>query len=465
MRGQNVVKPALTETMAGTPAAAHVKLTGPLLKATIVGALGGLLFGFDTAVISGTTTSLTLKYGLTPWTLGVTVFMALGGTVIGAMFAGIPGQKWGARETLRVLAAFYVISALGCAFAWSWEVLLVARFIGGLGIGGSSVLGPVYIAELAPARLRGRLVGLFQINVVIGILLAYLSNFLIARVGLGATEWRWQFGVAAAPAALFLVMLFGIPPSPRWLVTQKRADEARAVLQMMGSEDAEAELRDIVQSVHLESLRESEPLFAWKYRLPIFLAVTIGMFNQLSGINAILYYLNYIFEKAGFSKVSGDLQAVAVGAMNLAATLLAMTVIDRIGRKPLLLIGSVGTSLCLFGVASIFFTNQHQGALVWLLVAYIAFFAISQGAVIWVYIGEVFPNLVRAKGQSLGSSSHWVMNAIISLTFPLLARSSGAYPFVFFGAMMVLQFFVVLLAYPETKQVSLEQMQRSLGIE
>ena len=234
---------------------------------------------------------------------------------------------------------------------------------------------------------------------------------------------------------------------------------------MMGSENPESELRDIVNSVHLETLEKSEPLFTRKYRLPIFLAITIGMFNQLSGINAILYYLNYIFERAGFSKVSGDLQAVAVGAMNLVATLLAMTVIDRIGRKPLLLIGSVGTALCLFGVASIFFRNQHQGALVWLLVAYIAFFAISQGAVIWVYIGEVFPNLVRAKGQSLGSSSHWVMNAIIALTFPLLARSSGAYPFVFFGTMMVVQFVVVLLVYPETKQVSLEQMQQRLGIE
>jgi sugar porter (SP) family MFS transporter len=442
-----------------------MSLNANLAKATAVGALGGLLFGFDTAVISGTTHSLSATYDLTPWTLGITVFMALGGTVLGAMFAGIPGQKWGARETLRVLAAFYVLSAIGCAFAWNWEVLLVARFIGGLGIGGSSVLGPVYIAELAPARMRGRLVGAFQINIVIGILLAYLSNYAIARLGLGAAEWRWQFGVAAFPAVLFLVMLFAIPPSPRWLVAHKRVDEARTVLQMMGSEDPERELQEIVQSVHLERLQESEPVFTWKYRLPLFLAITIGMFNQLSGINAILYYLNYIFEKAGFSKVSGDLQAVAVGAMNLVATLLAMTVIDKIGRKPLLLIGSVGTALCLFGVSAIFFTNQHQAALVWLLVAYIAFFAISQGAVIWVYIGEVFPNLVRAKGQSVGSSSHWVMNAIISLTFPLLAKSSGAYPFVFFGAMMVLQFFVVLFIYPETKQVSLEQMQQKLGIE
>ena len=391
--------------------------------------------------------------------------MALIGTIVGAMSAGIPGQKWGGRETLRLLAVFYVLSALGCAFAWNWYVLLAARFIGGLGIGGSSVLGPVYIAELAPAKLRGRLVGLFQINIVIGILLAYFSNYCIARMGLGPAEWRWQFGVAALPAVLFLVMLFGIPPSSRWLVTQNRVTEARSVLQLMGAENPEAELREIVDSIHLERLQTSEPLFAWKYRLPIFLAISIGIFNQLSGINAILYYLNDIFAAAGFSKMSGDLQAVAVGSMNLVATLLAMTVIDKLGRKTLLLIGSVGTAGCLAGVSGVFFTESHQSYLLWLLVAYIAFFAISQGAVIWVYISEVFPNRVRAKGQALGSSSHWIMNAIIAYTFPQLAKSSGAYPFVLFSVMMVVQFFVVLFFYPETKGVTLEQMQHRLGIE
>jgi len=436
-----------------------------LAKATAVGALGGLLFGFDTAVISGTTQSLTIAYGLSPRELGVTVAMALVGTVIGAMSAGIPGQKWGGRETLRFLAVCYIVSALGCAFAWNWRALLAARFIGGLGIGGSSVLGPVYIAELAPARLRGRLVGLFQINIVIGILLAYFSNYSIARLGLGAAEWRWQLGVAAGPAVLFLVLLYGIPPSPRWLVTRNRVDESRAVLQKMGAEDAEGELREIVGSIHLERLQISEPLFVWKYRLPIFLAITIGMFNQLSGINAILYYLNDIFAAGGFSKVSGNLQAVAVGGMNLVATLLGMSVIDKLGRRTLLLIGSVGTAACLFGVSAVFFSQSHQRYLLWLLVAYIAFFAISQGAVIWVYIGEVFPNLVRAKGQSLGSSSHWIMNAIIAYAFPQLAKSSGAYPFVFFGCMMVVQFFVVLSYYPETKGITLEQMQHRLGIE
>jgi SP family arabinose:H+ symporter-like MFS transporter len=436
-----------------------------LAKAAAVGALGGFLFGFDTAVISGTTQALTVVYHLSPEQLGLTVSMALIGTVIGAMTAGIPGQKYGGRETLRFLAVCYVVSALGCAFAWNWDVLLAARFIGGIGIGGSSVLGPVYIAELAPAKMRGRLVGMFQINVVIGILLAYLSNYIIASFGLGETEWRWQLGVAAFPALAFLILLFGIPPSSRWLVTQKRVDEARGVLQSMGAEDAEGELREIVESIHLDKLQTSEPLFAWKYRLPIFLAITIGMFNQLAGINAILYYLNDIFTAAGFSKISGGLQAVAIGSMNLAATLLGMTMIDKLGRKSLLLIGAVGTALCLFGVSAVFYTQSHLSSLLWLLVAYIAFFAISQGAVIWVYIGEVFPNRVRAKGQSLGSSAHWVTNALIAYYFPQVAKSSGGAPFLLFGVMMVVQFFVVLFVYPETKGVSLEQLQHKLGIE
>ncbi len=442
-----------------------MKMNRYLIKGTAVGALGGLLFGFDTAVIAGATHQLTEVYSLTPSQLGTTVAIALVGTVIGAMSAGAIGQKFGGRDTLRVMAVLYVISALGSGLAWSWPVLLVARFIGGLGIGGSSVLGPVYIAELAPAQWRGRLVGMFQVNIVVGILLAYFSNFVIAQLNTGAMQWRWQLGIAAIPAVLFLIMLFGIPRSSRWLVTQDRIDEARQVLEMMGTPNSEAELKEIVDSIHLERAHKSEPLFSWKYRRPIFLAATIGMFNQLSGINAILYYLNDIFAAAGFSRLSGDLQAVAIGAMNLVATLLAMTVIDKLGRKKLLLFGSVGTAICLAGVAAVFFTNSHQALLVWLLVAYIAFFAVSQGAVIWVYISEVFPTKVRSKGQSLGSSAHWIMNAAIAFTFPLLAKSSGAYPFVFFSAMMALQFFVVLFAYPETKGVSLEALQRQLGIE
>jgi len=436
-----------------------------LVKATVVGALGGLLFGFDTAVIAGTTHQLTTVFQLTPSSLGLTVSIALWGTVVGAMTAGVLGQKYGSREILRVLAVFYVLSALGCALAFNWPVLVASRFLGGLGIGGCSVLGPVYIAELAPAKWRGRLVGSFQINIVIGILLAYFSNYRIAELGLGAHDWRWMFGVAAVPAFLFLVMLFGIPRSPRWLATQNRIDEARSVLQMMGAENAEAELHEIVASIHLERSAKSESVFAKKYRLPVFLALTIGMFNQLAGINAILYYLNDIFAAAGYSKVSGELGPVAVGAMNLAATLLAMTVIDKLGRKTLLLIGAVGLVGCLSGLAAIFLTGQHHGYLLWILIGYIGFFAISQGAVIWVYIGEVFPNRVRAEGQSIGSSSHWVMNALVSWIFPVLFVRSHGLPFVVFAGFMVLQFFVVLFIYPETKGYSLEEMQRRLNID
>lgn len=441
-----------------------MNLNGYLIRSTVVAALGGLLFGFDTAVISGTTAALTQQYGLTPALLGVTVASALWGTIIGAMLAGFPGDRFGRRDSLRIMAVLYLVSSIGCALAWNWNALVVFRFIGGLGIGGSSVLGPMYIAEIAPAKWRGRLVGFFQFNVVLGILLAYFSNYLISTRQLGSLEWRWQLGVPAIPAAFFFAMLFTIPRSPRWLVKKTRVTEARTVLQMTGDENYENDLQEIVQSIHLEQSQKEEALFQRKYGLPIFLAVSIGMFNQLAGINAILYYLNDIFAHAGFSKVSGNLQAVAVGATNLLFTIIAMSVIDKLGRKTLLLVGSVGTALCLAGVSRIFFTARNQDVLLWLLIGYIAFFAFSQGAVIWVYIAEVFPNSVRAKGQSLGSFSHWFMNALISGIFPLMAARSGAYPFVFFSAMMVLQFFVVLMVYPETKGVTLEQMQKKMGI-
>jgi SP family arabinose:H+ symporter-like MFS transporter len=439
-------------------------LNAYLIKGSIVAALGGLLFGFDTAVIAGTTHALTETYHLSPRSLGLTVAAALIGTILGAMFAGVPGDRWGRRDSLRVMAVLYLVSALGCAFAWDWYSLVVFRFIGGLGIGGSSVLGPMYIAEIAPAKWRGRLVGLFQFNVVFGILLAYFSNYVIGLAGFGAAEWRWKLGVSGIPAALFMLMLFGIPRSPRWLVKKRRVAEAREILRLTGEKNYEEELQDIVTSIDAEHGHGDEPLFAHKYRVPIFLAVTIGMFNQLSGINAILYYLNDIFAQAGFSKVSSDLQAVAIGATNLLFTMIAMSVIDRLGRKTLLLIGSVGLTISLAGVATIFAIGRHQELLVWLLVGFIASFAFSQGAVIWVYLSEVFPNRVRAQGQSLGSFTHWLMNAAISGTFPLVAARSKSAPFMFFAAMMVLQFFVVLVWYPETKGVTLEQMQKRMGI-
>jgi MFS transporter, SP family, arabinose:H+ symporter len=374
-----------------------------------------------------------------------------------------PGEWIGRRDSLRILAILYLISGLGCAVSWNWSSLIAFRVLGGLGIGGSSVLGPMYIAEIAPARLRGRLVGFFQFNVVLGILLAYFSNYLIGLAEFGGSEWRWELGVTAIPAALFFMLLFGVPRSPRWLAKKGRIEEARKVLQLVGEQESERQLQEIVESIRIEQQQAGEALFSRKHLFPIFLGVSVALFNQLSGINVVLYYLNDIFGQAGFSKVSGNLQAVTIGATNLIFTMLAMSVIDRIGRKTLLLIGSLGTAACLAGVSGIFFTARHQGALLWLLIAYIAFFAFSQGAVIWVYLAEVFPNNIRAKGQSLGSFTHWIMNASISQIFPVLAARSSGYPFLFFSLMMVLQFFVVWLVYPESKGISLEEMQRKLG--
>lgn len=440
------------------------KLSPYLIRSALVAALGGLLFGFDTAVISGTTRALAGQFSLSPAMLGFTVSAALWGTVLGSLLAGPPSDRYGRRGCLSALGALYVVSALGCAFSWSWYALIVFRIIGGLAIGGSSVIAPMYIAEISPALRRGRLVGMFQLSVVVGILLAYLSNYLVSLAGFGPAEWRWKLGIAAIPAAAFFVALFGIPQSPRWLVAAGRGDEARQVLDKVGEPDPGREVQEIAESLHRERANRRERLFQHSYRKPVFLAITIGMFNQLSGINAILYYLNDIFEHAGFSKLSSEMQAVAIGFTNLVFTLIAMAVIDRIGRKTLLLTGAAGTALCLAGVSALFATGSHAGWLVWLLVGFIAFFAFSQGAVIWVYLSEVFPNLVRAKGQSLGSFTHWIMNALISSIFPVMAASSGAVPFVVFALMMVVQFFVVLLYYPETKGLSLEEMEHHLAV-
>ena len=434
-----------------------------LIKATLTGALGGLLFGFDTVVIAGAIDALTRLYGLSPQEKGFTVAIGLVGTVIGALGAGQIGQKLGGRETLRITAILYIVSAIGCGFAWNWDSFLVFRFIGGLGIGASSVLGPVYIAELAPAKWRGRLVAAFQFNVVFGIMLAYTSNYFIRTLHLGATEWRWQVGIAGIPAIAFMILLFRIPRSPRWSASKGRIDEALAILKLMGDPDPESELKDIRAALTQEHATAHERVFQWKYRYPLFLAISIGAFNQLAGINAILYYINNIFGAAGFSQISSDQQAIAIGATNFVFTLIGMSLIDKLGRKTLLLIGAVGDAACLAGVAWVFGTNSHQSSLLWLLVTYIAFFSVSQGAVIWVYIGEVFPTSVRSKGQGVGSASHWFMNTLIQLEFPVVVHSmSTATPFVFFAIMTVVQFFVVLFVYPETKGQTLEQLQREL---
>jgi SP family arabinose:H+ symporter-like MFS transporter len=435
-----------------------------LVKSTFVSALGGLLFGFDTAVISGTTHQLSEVYSLTPSLLGLTVSSALWGTVVGAMTAGYPGQRIGRRDSLRIMAVFYLLSALGCALAWNWGSLLAFRIIGGLGIGGSSVLAPMYIAELSPARWRGRLVGCFQITIVVGILLAYLSNFLIGRMNFGLLEWRWMLGVAALPALFFLMMLFFIPRSPRWLALKNRTQEALEVLRLTGNENPQEELNAIVASIHLERSSASEPILQRKYLLPIVLAVTAGAFNQLTGINACLYYLNDIFAAAGASKYSAGMQSVTIGFTNLIFTLIAMSVIDHFGRKKLLLTGTAGVCIFLAVIGQIFHSGMHQNWLVWMVMAFMGFFAISQGAVIWVYISEVFPTRVRAKGQAIGTSTLWVMNALISGLFPVLAKRSSATPFFFFASMMLIDFILVAAIYPETKGVSLEELEQRLGV-
>jgi SP family arabinose:H+ symporter-like MFS transporter len=439
-----------------------MRISSLVIKSSFTSALGGLLFGFDTAVIAGATHQLTTVYKLTPALLGLTVSSALWGTVAGAIAAGYLGSRFGRRDSLRVMAVFYLWSALGCAFAWNWTSLLVFRIIGGLGIGGSSVLAPMYIAELSPPRWRGRLVGLFQVNIVIGILLAYFSNLLIVEMNLGKLEWRWMLGVAGFPALLFLVMLFFIPRSPRWLAMQNRTEEALAILRLASGENAEQELCDITDSIHLERASAAEPLFQKKYTLVILLAVTAGAFNQLTGINACLYYLNDIFVAAGASKYSSGVQSVMIGFINLIFTLIAMAFIDKFGRKRLLLGGTVALCVLLTVIGFIFYTETKQFLLIWLLGAFIGAFAISQGAVVWVFISEVFPTLVRSKGQSLATTVLWVTNALISGVFPVLANISAAAPFFFFALMMFVDVVIIATLYPETRGLSLESLERRL---
>lgn len=440
-----------------------MQLNSTLFRATLSGALAGLLFGFDTVVISGAIDALVRLYGLNPQEKGITVAIGLAGTVIGALGAGQVGQRLGSRATLRITALLYIASAIGGGLAWNWAAFMTFRFIGGLGIGASSVLGPVYIAEIAPARLRGRLVAAFQLNVVFGVMAAYISNYAIRTMHLGAAEWRLQVGIAVLPAAVFFSLLFGIPRSPRWLVSKNRLDDALAVLKMIGEPEPEAELADIQEALAQEHVTAHEPVFQWKYRYPLFLAITIGAFNQLAGINAILYYLNDIFAAAGFSQISSDQQAIAIGTTNFLFTIVGMSLIDRLGRKTLLLIGAAGCASCLAGVAWVFATQSHRGDLLWLLVVFIAFFSVSQGAVIWVYIGEVFPTAVRSKGQGVGSASHWFSDTLIALAFPVaVTMMSTATPFIFFAAATLVQFIVVAMFYPETKGQTLEQLQRKL---
>ena len=431
------------------------------LRNSIVAALGGFLFGFDTAVISGVEKSIQQLWALSDFAHGFTVASALIGTVIGSMVAGKPAEMLGRKKVLQLIGLLYLVTSLGSALTSSWELFVIFRFFGGIGVGASSVVGPMYISEISPAHSRGRMVALFQFNVVSGILIAFVSNYFL--FGVSEEAWRWMLGVQALPSLLFFVLVFLVPESPRWLVKQGRTDEALTVMQSIGEPEPQKAVASIQASLQQESGIASERLFSAAYKGPIFYAVALAAFNQLAGINAIMYYAPRIFEMTGLAKDGALLQAISIGVTNMVFTLLAISVIDKLGRKTLMIIGSLGMIFTLGMVARAFYLQHFDGyGVMFYLVGFIAFFAFSQGSVIWVFISEIFPNAVRSKGQALGSSTHWVMAAVISWTFPILAESSeygGAYAFTLFAAMMVLQLLFAWKVMPETKGKSLEQIQ------
>jgi len=430
---------------------------------SMVVALGGFLFGFDTAVISGAEKSIQQFWQLSVFEHGLTISIALIGTVIGSLLGSRPSDRFGRKNTLYFVAIAYLISSLGTASADNWGVFLAFRFLGGLGVGASSVTAPIYISEVSPADRRGRLVGLFQFNVVLGILISYLSNYLLSQFG--ESSWRWMLGVQAVPALIFLILIRFIPESPRWLIL-KKGDTKRAleILRIINPLNCNKELIAI-QSSHLESNSvNTDSLFSGQYKTPIILATLFAFFNQVSGINAIIYYAPRIFEMAGLGAHSSLLSTVGIGMINFIFTLLGINIIDKVGRRVLMLVGSIGLITSLFLVAFTFYSGNFNGfAIPVYMMFFIAFFAFSQGAVIWVFISEIFPNQVRAKGQTLGSSTHWIMAAIIAFYFPYLAETlGGAATFSFFGVMMVLQLIFVWRFMPETKGKSLEQIENNI---
>ena len=431
---------------------------------SLVIALGGFLFGFDTAVISGAEQSIQQYWGLTALQHGLTVSIALIGTVIGALTGAIPTDRYGRKKTLYGIAILYLLSSLGTAVSVNWYCFLLFRFIGGFGVGASSVTAPIYISEISPAGRRGKLVGLFQFNVVFGIVISYLSNYLIGRTG--EHSWRLMLGIQAVPSALFLFLLRFVPESPRWLITRRgEVEKARSIFSLIDPATADTIVQDIQTAVKEEkALARPEVLFSRRYRVPVVLAMLFAVFNQVSGINAIIYYSPRIFEMTGLGKNSSLLSTAGLGLVNFVFTLLAMNFIDRIGRRTLMLIGSFGLIATLGMVAWSFYGSHFSGWTVPLfLFIYIAFFAFSQGAVIWVFISEIFPNPIRAKGQTLGSTTHWVMAAIIAFSFPYLAeKAGGGNTFLFFCIMMCVQLIFVWKMMPETKGKSLEQIEYTL---
>lgn len=436
-----------------------------IFLSTLVAAMGSFLFGFDTAVISGTTASLRSVFSLDNSALGFVVSSALFGTMAGSALIGWPVERFGRKAVLAWLGALYLVSAVGCAVAWNSAAMVAFRFIGGLAIGGASVVSPMYIAEIAPARLRGRLVAVSQLNIVLGILAAYLSNFILGTLLSGDVAWRWMLGIEALPAALFIVLVSPIPESPRWLVARGQPQRAEDVLRRLGRVAPEAELREIVASIGQTSESGLRLVFQRKYLAPVLLALMVATFNQLSGINALIYYTFEIFKAAAVSDAHALGLSVLIGLVNLVFTLAAMAVIDRFGRRRLLLVGAVGLAVTMAGAAFVSYRQWGVVPLLCCLIPYVASFAFSQGAVVWVFLSEIFPNSVRGQGQTLASFTVWAWNAVVTWSFPVIAGISSGHAFAFFSAMMVLQLVLVWRFLPETKGVSLEEIQRRLGIE
>ena len=440
-------------------------MNGRLFFWAITSALAGFLFGFDTVVISGAEQRIQALWSLSPAIHGVALGAALYGTVLGSLTGGIPADRFGRKPTLLWIGLLYIVSALGSALAWNVEVFILARFIGGVGIGVSTVVAPMYISEIAPPAHRGRLAGMFQFNIVLGIVVAFLSNALLA--GIGDDAWRWMLGVAAFPSIAYTLMCLALPESPRWLLTRKgdRAEGLR-VLALIEPGASPSQLQQHADEIVAASSRQTAKGF-WsvKLRVPIMLAFLVAFFNQLSGINAILYFAPRIFELTGLGSRAALLQSVGIGITNLIFTFVGLWLIDRLGRRTLLTIGSFGYIASLGLCAWAFFTH-HYAIVPACIFAFIAAHAIGQGTVIWVLISEIFPNQYRATGQSLGSATHWIFAALLTTVFPAVVSTvAPGYIFLFFCGMMVLQLIWVRTMVPETKGVPLEEIQRRLGVE
>jgi sugar porter (SP) family MFS transporter len=434
-----------------------------LLVWTVTVALAGFLFGFDTIVISGADLPIQKLWQTSDLFHGTFIMsMALWGTVIGALFGGIPCHRFGRRKTLIWIGVLYLVSALGSALAPDPYLFAFFRFIGGLGVGASSIAAPIYISEIAPAEQRGKLVATYQFNIVLGILVAFFSNYVIGLFG-GMSAWRWMLGIEAVPALIYVALVLRIPESPRWLMMKDNESLARTLLERINpGKSIDALVASIKESL-LQPKGNKDSFLSRKYAWPIALAFLVAFFNQLSGINFVLYYAPRIFGEAGIAAESVLGASVPLGIVNLLFTLLGMYLIDRLGRRQLLIIGSIGYILFLSAVSWAFFTNAQGFYVVIFICGFIASHAIGQGAIIWVFISEIFPTSVRDYGMSLGSGTHWVFAALITMiTLPVLNAFSGGAIFAFFAGMMILQLAFAFFVMPETKGISLEELQKRL---